>query len=112
MNTHLWRVHLFSSFIGVLHILSTAQSALGAANTSWQLAPRATGNWFDAANWSAGVPTSTFGETEYIDNAGTAQVSSGTANWDYLQVGFNNIGHLVHAGGNGSGRYLSVGYNA
>jgi hypothetical protein len=112
MNTHVPRFHFFASCIGLLHLLGVAPSAPGAASTTWQLAAPATGNWFDATNWSAGVPTSTFGETEYIDNGGSAQVSSGTANWDYLQIGFNSTGHLVHAGGNGSGRYLSIGYNA
>ena len=56
-----------------------------AADTYWQHDPATTGDWFDDANWTGGVPTSS--DSGYINNAGEAEIASGVAKADLLYLG-------------------------
>jgi hypothetical protein len=49
----------------------------GSGYTYWQAEPSIAGDWFDAANWTLGVPTA--GNVAVIENGGTAVIDSGTA---------------------------------
>ena len=53
--------------------------------TQWQLDPNLVGNWFDAANWTDGVPTQD--QWAYIRNDGTAAIFGGRAAANSLQIG-------------------------
>lgn len=68
----------------------------GWGQTSWTAA---TGNWFNSANWSAGVP-SFFGTAE-INNGGTAQIGSGNTAPGSLILGAaaGESGNVVISGG-------------
>jgi T5SS/PEP-CTERM-associated repeat protein len=64
-------------------------------DTVWNVAA---GSWFDDANWTNGVPTST--EYTAIDNGGTSRVQTHGAEAYHLSVGYRNTGDLrVEAGG-------------
>jgi len=52
-----------------------SSTALYAADTYWQ--NPGSGNWFDPANWTKGVPSAVKGA--YVVNHGTAQVADGAA---------------------------------
>ena len=49
----------------------------------------ATSNWFLNANWDLGVPSSI--DTARVDNAGTAEISSGGATAGVLEIGFSPL---------------------
>jgi hypothetical protein len=68
-------------FIFVIVALGTP-SALGQASV-WIKPPPDAGNWFDSANWSAGVPGS--GDAE-ISNAGTATIAAGVVTPEILTL--------------------------
>ena len=48
-------------------------------DTYWQHDPGSPGDWFDPANWTAGVPSSVTYDEAYIENGGTAQVLADVA---------------------------------
>jgi hypothetical protein len=66
--------------------------------TYWQTPPDQVGDWFNAANWSNGVPRDEVYET-FIDNGGTARIASGSANASQLWIGNENSGRLILDGG-------------
>jgi len=56
------------------------------------------GNWFDTANWSTlALPSSA--DSAYIDNGGTADISSGNATAAYLYAGYSQQGTVKHSAG-------------
>ena len=59
-------------------------AATAGAQTYW--ADPGADNWFDAANWTAGVPTSS--KNASIDNGGTAQIAASNALSQQLTVGY------------------------
>jgi T5SS/PEP-CTERM-associated repeat protein/autotransporter-associated beta strand protein len=83
-----------SAFAAFL-LLTIALPCAVNAQTSWTNA--GTGDWFTDTNWSSGVPT--VDDDATIDNAGTAQVSSGEADAQLLTVGHGGIGSLTIDGG-------------
>jgi T5SS/PEP-CTERM-associated repeat protein/autotransporter-associated beta strand protein len=84
-----------SAAFGASAIFAALPSA-ASAQTAWTNA--GTGNWFTAVNWSAGVPNG--GTDATIDNGGTAQISSGSANANILAIGDTATGSLtVQSGG-------------
>jgi hypothetical protein len=62
-------------------ICLAAVKALGGV-TSWQVS---SGTWTTSVNWNNGVPVA--GTDAYIDNAGTATITSGTAACNTLNIG-------------------------
>lgn len=52
-------------------------AADGAATTTWQYAPATPGDWFAAANWTAGLPDAS--SSAYVQNGGTVQIGAGQA---------------------------------
>ena len=57
------------------------------------------GDWFDPANWSSGVPSSEL-YAAWINNGGTAVVSSGSAVADYIELGQpQGVGGMLQTGG-------------
>src|SRR5262245_36235923 len=111
MNSHISRVSCIA-LIGAAYLLQPTTPVYGVADSSWQLAPPTTGNWFDASNWTSGVPTSSSGQNAFIDNGGTSLISASGANWYWLHVGNNASGKLMQSAGTSSGTYLSIGFNA
>jgi T5SS/PEP-CTERM-associated repeat protein len=74
-----------STFSACLCILLAAAFS-ASAQTVWT---DATGDWFTAGNWSAGVPTA--GTQAQINNGGTAQIAAGGAASDDLTLGVNGL---------------------
>ena len=74
-----------------------------AVDTYWQ---GTTGDWFDPANWSAGVPHDEL--DAYIRNGGTAQIGHGNAYTYYTYIG---IDPFSLDGVDGSGSLLQTGGN-
>jgi T5SS/PEP-CTERM-associated repeat protein len=75
------------------------------AQTYWQ---GSTGDWFNAANWTGGVPGSA--STADINNGGTAQIISGSAAAIIEYVGDSAVGTLSQSGGSNTiGSGLCVG---
>lgn len=58
----------------------------------------ADGDWHGADNWTGGPPVSSATDSAWIDNAGTARLSSGSAAANVLYVGWHRSGHLVQSG--------------
>src|SRR6266699_2443061 len=89
--------------------LALSTPAAFAASTTWT---DSTGSWFTDGNWSNHVPTCTV--DAYINNGGTAQVSSplqiGHAHDLYLGYGTADSGHVSVPGV--SGGSLSICGNA
>jgi len=81
---------VFSSAILSLALASLHASAL---DTYWQ---DGTGLWSDPNNWTVRVPIS--GDNAYIDNGGTAQITSDSTA-SYLRIGSDNTGYIVQGGG-------------
>jgi autotransporter family porin len=88
--THTISTALLASGLSVMAI-----PALAVPDFYWNTA---TGDWFTDVNWSSTlVPTSS--DSTFIDNGGTAQVTSGTAEANYLYIGNFNTGTLAISGG-------------
>lgn len=68
-----------------------------AEDTYWEHDPGLPDEWSVAGNWSAGVPTDA--DSAWIDNGGTAHVSSGLAEADCLYVGDVHSGTYLQTGG-------------
>ncbi len=81
--------------IGCVAALLCVSVALG-EDTSWQ-APDTGGDWFDANNWSAGVPTAD--DTTVVFGPGTAKIGSGLAESRFLHLGYGKNGRIVQTGG-------------
>ncbi len=97
----------------VLATLALAGAPAWAASTYWQGPVDATGDWFDPANWTNGVPLPDFAPYAYI-NAGTAQVAGGDAATSSISIGHaaDAQGGLLQTGGTlSSSPYLYVGYS-
>jgi T5SS/PEP-CTERM-associated repeat protein len=86
--------HLSIARWALLVLLVTSVSAF-AQTTIWT---DATGDWFTAANWSAGVPDSS--TTAQINNGGTAQImaSGAAANLVELGIATGDVGTLSVSG--------------
>jgi len=87
-------------------ILVVAMSAAGASaangpyETAWQADPATPGDWFNPANWTFGLPTTTgHPGRAVIDNAGTALISSGYAAAHDLDIGRFGTGAVIQSGG-------------
>jgi len=68
--------------IGVAAVLLGASGSV--AQTLWSNS--GTGDWFNAANWTSGIPTSS--KEARIDNGGTAQIADSDAQSSYVYVGY------------------------
>jgi len=95
---------------GFATFVMTLVGSAPADTTYWQADPAAPANWFDAGNWTAGLPTSSF--NAYIDNGGTASIASGTANVHSLTVADGATGNLLQTGGTTNLTGLSIGRQA
>ena len=84
-----------------LYLVFTAVFACpaGAGETYWQHDPNVPGDWFDANNWTAGLPTSHWTSRAYIDNGGTALISSGDAVAGTEYVGYSFAGAVTQTVG-------------
>lgn len=80
-----------------------------AVATNWSIA---SGDWFEATNWSAGVPNGSI--NAYINNSGTSQITTPGAMARQTYVGNTTMGALEISGGgtlqNPIGTY--IGYNS
>jgi len=83
--------------IGLCALMAAVLPTKSGSDTFWQHEPASTGDWYDAANWSAGVPSNTL--DPIIDNGGTAHIGSGSAVGRNIFIGYNNDGTLMHDGG-------------
>ena len=79
-------------FVSVMATAATAR----AGDTSWKLSPPATGDWYEPTNWDAGVPGDW--DDAYVDNGGTAVISSGTCR-SQLYAGYDNAGTIRQTAG-------------
>ncbi len=78
-------------------LLGTAQAA---QQTFWQGPPGTVGDWFEAANWTDGLPTDgDYQNIATIDNGGAARVAAGTAKSGQLYLGETLAGELIVDGG-------------
>jgi hypothetical protein len=77
------------------------------ADTAWKLDPALSGDWFTAANWTAGVPVPA--AAAIVENGGTVTLSSGTAAAFTFRAGQNGTGYFAQAGGQLSVRDVEVG---
>ena len=73
--------------------LCIALTAIGAApagalETFWQHDPATPGDWFEASNWTEGVPG--LQDYAYINNGGEAQIAANSAEADRLYLGREN----------------------
>ena len=73
-----------STAVAVAAMLSVQAIRLR-ADSNWQLPGGSSGDWFNAANWSNGVPGA--GDVAFIDNGGQAQITSGSPVANGLDVG-------------------------
>jgi hypothetical protein len=92
--------------IGIAAVLLGASGAK--AQTLWN--NPGTGDWFNAANWTAGVPTSS--KNAYIDNGGTAQIAASDAK-GLTYVGYTTntgVGAVIQTGGTNTS--ITLGYNS
>jgi len=91
-----------------LCLLAATPSADG---TTWIHDPATPGDWFDPANWSAGVPTSS--DRARINNGGQAQIAAPNAQVYHLHLGLDSTesGTLVLSGtGQLSAHYEHIGW--
>jgi len=88
--------------------LAVLTTAAAAGTTEWLLSPPETGDWFDANNWSDGVPDAR--ATARMVNGGTVVLTGGQAEaWEEL-IGGLGLNRVVQTGGVKSiGSSLSVG---
>ena len=65
---------------------------VSALATYWRHDPAAPGDWFDANNWTDGVPADVAGA--YVDNGGAAEIAGASADADAnaLYVGYGDAG--------------------
>ncbi|MGO4439101.1 autotransporter domain-containing protein [Rhizobium sp. RAF56] len=92
------RLSMFKSSTSLVSMFGCATIALGgpahAADTSW-LPTAASTDWFDSANWDAGVPDSNTGFT-FIDAIGAnSPVLDGVAQTGAIDIGENGAGKLT-----------------
>jgi T5SS/PEP-CTERM-associated repeat protein len=81
-------------YVGVLTLIVQLGShgfAMG-VDTFWT--NPSVGSWFDANNWSAGVPTQAQAGGAYIDNAGVSVLDAAVAESYFLRVGDTLAGEL------------------
>ncbi|MFL6594751.1 MAG: hypothetical protein ACJ8HQ_04840, partial [Chthoniobacterales bacterium] len=89
-----------------LLVLFLSRVAAVNATTNWI---DGVGDWFNPANWSAGVPTS--GNRGQIGNGGTAQIAADAGNAD-VSVGVNFVsGNLVVSGSGRLNGSVDVGFS-
>ncbi|KPK80581.1 MAG: hypothetical protein AMJ81_11815 [Phycisphaerae bacterium SM23_33] len=72
--------------------------------TWWQHDPAEPGDWFDPANWSAGLPSAA--NDGYIDNGGTAVIAADVADPFRCYVGDTGDGAVIHSSGTVSSGYF------
>jgi len=80
-----------------------------AADTYWQHDPAEPADWSDPANWTAGVPSDS--DNAYIDNGGTASITSDVDTSVRLYVGDKAEGTVAHTSGTVSVDRLDLGYS-
>jgi len=81
----------------------------GADETSWQACACGPADWFEPANWTAGVPGAQV--EAYVDNGGTAEIAGGGAAAAGLHVGSSSAGAVRQTdGASNFGWTLSLGY--
>ena len=81
-----------------------------ADQTYWQHDPNAPGDWFEASNWTDGVPEAS--DSAFVDNGGTALITSGDADPAYECAGFEAAGAIRQTGGTNTVVVLDIGLNA
>ncbi|MGE0255636.1 MAG: autotransporter domain-containing protein [Alphaproteobacteria bacterium] len=92
----------------VVTLLLAVMATHAGAQSIWQAGP---GDWFEAGNWSGGVPGSS--DTAIISNGGTARVGDPGAEADSLFVGEDGTGTLtVEDGGEVNAPFVSLGEEA
>lgn len=97
---------------GALTLLCVLASSLSLAAQAQTLWTGTTGSWFEAANWSAGVPDAS--TVASIDNGGTAEIATDGAAAASITLG-HDLGDTGFLTASGAGRFavtadLSVGY--
>ncbi len=92
-----WVANLSRNCLLAFIVLLTAATSAPAGDTWWQHDPATPGDWFAPANWNNGLPGSF--DYAYIDNGGTAMITSGTARAGYVLLGENGSGRVVQTGG-------------
>jgi len=79
------------------------------ADSTWVCDPNTAGDWNDPNNWSPNVPGA--GNNACIDNGGTASISGGSINVNYLYDGNSFTGSINQSGGtNIVGHTFYLGY--
>jgi len=96
-----WRRLRRSAIAAVAAIAFCAMGTAGSVRADdvfWQ--NPGTGDWSDAGNWDLRVPERD--DAAYIDNGGTAQITSGASYWTIptsIYVGYDGTGVLEHSAG-------------
>jgi T5SS/PEP-CTERM-associated repeat protein len=89
-------------------LISIAAIDAQALETSWNVT---SGSWFEAANWTAGPPN--LATDARVNNAGTAQITSGGAQAFSVLIGDSASGELqISAGGVILNRYGLIGFQS
>lgn len=91
---------LAATILVVAMSAAAAWAANGPYETAWQADPATPSDWFNPANWTFGLPTTTgHPGRAVIDNAGTALISSGYAAAHDLDIGRFGTGAVIQSGG-------------
>ncbi len=83
--------------VALVAIGTIVTAAARADDTYWKLSPPAAGDWSAPANWTASVPGAS--DDAFIENGGTAVISTGTVHANDVNAGFAGTGSVVHTGG-------------
>ncbi|MBE3098650.1 MAG: hypothetical protein IMZ44_16160, partial [Planctomycetes bacterium] len=88
-----------SVFVAICLLLAAGLAAPArAGDVNWQHPATLEGDWFAPENWgSLAVPT--VSDSAYIDNGGTACITTGTATACYAYAGYNVSGTVRQSGG-------------
>ncbi|MFH1550534.1 MAG: PEP-CTERM sorting domain-containing protein [Planctomycetota bacterium] len=98
----------FGIIIAAAVLFSLLAAPQSHADSTWWTGT--TGSWHDPLNWDNGIPTS--GDSAYIDNSGTAQISA-DADSSRLYAGYYNSGAAEQTGGTHTvGNNLFLGYSS
>jgi hypothetical protein len=93
--------------IGVMSFILSLASISNAQYAYWS---GTTGDWFDSSNWTYFyIPTSS--DHAYVENGGTAQITSGTAEAFILDIAYStgSSGNVNQSGGNGAFGTINIG---
>jgi len=102
------RTYGITAILAVTMALASLTGSAGAEDTYWQHDPATPGDWFDPANWTAGVPA--VGDAAYIDNGGAVRIDGGTTERpERIWIGYADQGSLELTDGTVSASSIVLG---